>query len=155
MENSKNNLPKYKPVTDASEGSRVEIKKARSRAVFSVCINLFLALGKGAAAVIGGSSALLSDAIHSAADVIASAATCFGLWLAGKAVMDNVQICSLAVSLGDCDTLIQHPASMTHFTYTKKELKNAGITDGLIRLSVGIENADDIIDELENIFLLI
>lgn len=74
---------------------------------------------------------------------------------AAKAVMDNVQICSLAVSLGDCDTLIQHPASMTHSTYTKEERKNAGITDGLIRLSVGIESANDIIDDLGNTFSLI
>jgi methionine-gamma-lyase len=74
---------------------------------------------------------------------------------AGKIVMDNVQICSLAVSLGDCDTLIQHPATMTHSTYTKEERKEAGITDGLIRLSVGIESADDIIDDLENTFSLI
>jgi methionine-gamma-lyase len=74
---------------------------------------------------------------------------------AGKAVMDNIQICTLAVSLGDCDTLIQHPASMTHSTYTKKDRTNAGITDGLIRLSVGIESADDIIDDLENTFSFI
>jgi methionine-gamma-lyase len=74
---------------------------------------------------------------------------------AGKAVMDNVQICSLAVSLGDCDTLIQYPASMTHSTYTKEERKNAEITDGLLRLSVGIESADDIIDDLENTFSFI
>ncbi len=74
---------------------------------------------------------------------------------AGKAVMDNVKICKLAVSLGDCDTLIQHPASMTHSTYTKKDRTNAGITDGLIRLSVGIESADDIIDDLEKTFSLI
>ncbi len=74
---------------------------------------------------------------------------------AGKIVMDNVQICKLAVSLGDCDTLIQHPASMTHSTYSRKDRINAGITDGLIRLSVGIESADDIIDDLENTFSLI
>ncbi len=74
---------------------------------------------------------------------------------AGKAVMDNVQICTLAVSLGDCDTLIQHPASMTHSTYPKEARENIGITDGLIRLSVGIESADDIIADLENTFLLI
>ena len=74
---------------------------------------------------------------------------------AGKIVMDNVQICKLAVSLGDCDTLIQHPASMTHSTYPKKDRINAGITDGLIRLSVGIESADDIIDDLKNTFSLI
>ena len=71
---------------------------------------------------------------------------------AGKAVMNNDQICTLSGSLGDCDTLIQHPASMTHSTYTKEDRKNAGITDGLIRLSVGIESADDIIDDLENTF---
>ena len=69
--------------------------------------------------------------------------------------MDNVQICTLAISLGDCDTLIQHPASMTHSTYNKKDRENAGITDGLIRLSVGLESADDIIKDLENTFSLI
>ena len=74
---------------------------------------------------------------------------------AGKVVMDNVQICTLAISLGDCDTLIQHPASMTHSTYTQKDRENAGITDGLIRLSVGIESANDIIADLENTFSLI
>jgi methionine-gamma-lyase len=68
---------------------------------------------------------------------------------AGKAVMDNVQLCRLAVSLGDCDTLIQHPASMTHSTYTRQERENAGITDGLIRLSVGIEHAEDIMADLD------
>jgi methionine-gamma-lyase len=74
---------------------------------------------------------------------------------ASKTVMNNVQICTLAVSLGDCDTLIQHPASMTHSTYSKQDRKKAGITDGLIRMSVGIESADDIIDDLENTFSLI
>lgn len=72
-----------------------------------------------------------------------------------KTVMDNVQICSLAVSLGDCDTLIQHPATMTHSTYSKKDRMDAGITDGLIRLSVGIESADDIIEDLKNTFFRI
>jgi methionine-gamma-lyase len=74
---------------------------------------------------------------------------------AGKKIMDNVEICTLAVSLGDCDTLIQHPASMTHATYSKAEREKAGITDGLIRLSVGIENADDIIADLENAMALL
>ncbi len=69
---------------------------------------------------------------------------------AGKKVMNTVELCTLAVSLGDCETLIQHPASMTHSTYTPEERKHAGITDGLIRLSVGIENADDIIADLNN-----
>jgi methionine-gamma-lyase len=68
---------------------------------------------------------------------------------AGKAVMDYVQICSLAVNLGDCDTLIQYPASMTHSTYTKEERKNAEITDGLLRLSVGIEDPDDLLHDME------
>jgi len=68
---------------------------------------------------------------------------------AGKIVMNNVSLCTLAVSLGDCDTLIQHPASMTHSPYPKEERRKAGITDGLIRLSVGIENADDIIADID------
>ncbi len=74
---------------------------------------------------------------------------------AGKRIMNNVKVCTLAVSLGDCETLIQHPASMTHSTYTKKEREKAGITDGLIRLSVGLENAGDIISDLENALSLV
>ncbi|MDM8523935.1 aminotransferase class I/II-fold pyridoxal phosphate-dependent enzyme [Desulfococcaceae bacterium HSG8] len=68
---------------------------------------------------------------------------------AGKIIMDNVKLCILAVSLGDCETLIQHPASMTHSTYTREERAKAGISDGLIRLSVGIEDPDDIIADLD------
>lgn len=71
---------------------------------------------------------------------------------AGKAIMDKVRLCRLAVSLGDCETLIQHPASMTHGTYSRSERLQAGITDGLVRLSVGIENAVDIINDLEGAF---
>lgn len=56
---------------------------------------------------------------------------------------------ALAVSLGDAETLIQHPASMTHSPYTKEERLAAGITDGLVRLSVGLENIEDIIADLE------
>lgn len=84
MENSKSNSQEYNQMTNSSGGNRAEIKKALSRAALSVCINLLLASGKGAAGIFGGSSALIADAIHSATDVIASAATCFGLWLAGK-----------------------------------------------------------------------
>ena len=51
--------------------------------------------------------------------------------------MDNVKLCKLAVSLGDAETLIEHAASMTHSTYTPDELKMAGISEGLVRLSVG------------------
>lgn len=65
------------------------------------------------------------------------------------AIMNNVKVCTLAVSLGDCETLIQHPASMTHSGYTKEELIAAGFSDTLIRLSVGLEDAQDIIDDLE------
>ena len=68
---------------------------------------------------------------------------------AGKRMMDSVRLCTLAVSLGDCETLIQHPASMTHSTYTPNELKKAGIPEGLVRLSVGLEHADDILADLE------
>ena len=68
---------------------------------------------------------------------------------AGKTLLNNVKLCSLAVSLGDTETLIQHPASMTHSPYTKEEREAAGITDGLVRLSVGLENVEDIIADLE------
>jgi len=84
MENNEENFHIFKPMADTSDASRVEIKQARTSALFSVGINLCLATGKGVAGLIGGSSALLGDAIHSASDVIASLATFFGLWLAGK-----------------------------------------------------------------------
>ena len=68
----------------------------------------------------------------------------------GKKLLNSLELCSLAVSLGDTETLIQHPASMTHSAYTKEELENAGLSVGLVRLSVGLENVDDIILDLEN-----
>lgn len=68
---------------------------------------------------------------------------------AGKVLMDNVKVCLLAVSLGGIETLIQHPASMTHAKICKEDQIEAGITEGLVRLSVGIENADDIIADLD------
>ena len=67
---------------------------------------------------------------------------------AGITVMDNVQLCTLAVSLGDVDTLIEHPASMTHSTYSEDELQKVGIDPGMVRLSVGLENVEDIIADL-------
>ncbi|WP_416197147.1 MAG: methionine gamma-lyase [Sporanaerobacter sp.] len=67
----------------------------------------------------------------------------------GKKVMNNVKLCNIAVSLGDTETLIQHPASMTHSPYTKEEREASGITDGLIRLSVGLETSEDIINDLK------
>jgi methionine-gamma-lyase len=68
---------------------------------------------------------------------------------AGKSLMNNVKLCTLAVSLGTVDTLIQHPASMTHSVMDEKLRCDAGITDGLVRISVGIESAEDIIHDLE------
>lgn len=73
----------------------------------------------------------------------------------GKKVMDSVQLCRLAVSLGDAETLIQHPASMTHSPYTCEERLEAGITDGLVRLSVGLENVEDIIADLDRALSII
>lgn len=67
----------------------------------------------------------------------------------GIALMNRLQMIQRAVSLGDAETLIQHPASMTHSTYTPEERAEHGISDGLIRLSVGLEDADDIIADLE------
>ena len=68
---------------------------------------------------------------------------------AGKQVMDHVKLALLAVSLGGIETLIQHPASMTHAVLTKAGKIEAGITDGLVRLSVGIEDVEDIIADLD------
>lgn len=67
----------------------------------------------------------------------------------GKKVMNALALCKLAVSLGDAETLIQHPASMTHSPYTPEERADSGITDGLVRLAVGLEAAEDIIEDLE------
>jgi methionine-gamma-lyase len=68
---------------------------------------------------------------------------------AGIAMMDAVRLCTLAVSLGTTDTLIQHPASMTHAVMNPELREAAGITDGLVRLSVGIEPVAEIIGDLE------
>ncbi|MBL0144963.1 MAG: aminotransferase class I/II-fold pyridoxal phosphate-dependent enzyme [Chitinophagaceae bacterium] len=68
---------------------------------------------------------------------------------AGKNFIDKLQMCVRAVSLGTCDTLISHPASMTHYGVPKEQREQYGITDGLIRMSVGIENVQDIIMDLE------
>lgn len=68
---------------------------------------------------------------------------------AGKKVMDSVELAVLAVSLGGVETLIQHPASMTHSKLPHAERLEAGITDGLVRLSVGIEDVEDILGDLD------
>lgn len=68
---------------------------------------------------------------------------------AGRVMMNSVKVCRLAVSLGGVETLIQHPASMTHFSMGKEGRLEAGITDGLVRLSVGIENVNDLIKDID------
>jgi methionine-gamma-lyase len=68
---------------------------------------------------------------------------------AGEKLMNSVGLITLAVSLGDCDSLIEHPASMTHSTYSAEELEETGITEGLIRLSVGLEECSDLITDLK------
>lgn len=68
---------------------------------------------------------------------------------AGRALLNAVRLCTVAVSLGDTDTLIQHPASMTHAVVPPEARAAAGITDGLIRLSVGLEDPEDIIADLD------
>lgn len=68
----------------------------------------------------------------------------------GRTVMNNVELATLAVSLGGYETLIQHPASMTHSSMNKQDKIDAGITDGLVRLSVGCEDVRDIQDDLDN-----
>lgn len=98
---------------------------------------------------------------HKNHDVAASQMRDFGAMIsfevkggmeAGKALCDNLEMIALAVSLGDVETLIQHPASMTHSPYTPEERAEAGIPEGLIRLSVGLENVEDIIADLETGF---
>ena len=68
---------------------------------------------------------------------------------AGKKVMNSLKLCTLAVSLGAVETLIQHPASMTHAGVPREERLRAGVTDSLVRLSVGIEDAEDVIADLD------
>lgn len=70
----------------------------------------------------------------------------------GEKLCNSLKMCTLAVSLGDAETLIEHPASMTHSTYSPEELAEAGIPEGMIRLSCGLENADDIIADLDQAF---
>ena len=68
--------------------------------------------------------------------------------IAGEHLVDHIQLCSLAVSLGDVRTLICHPASTTHSHVPAETRQQIGITDGLVRISVGLEDAEDIIADL-------
>jgi cystathionine beta-lyase/cystathionine gamma-synthase len=67
-----------------------------------------------------------------------------------KKLLKKVRVCSLAESLGGVETLISHPATMTHAALGEKGRREIGITDGLVRISVGIENVEDIQDDLED-----
>jgi methionine-gamma-lyase len=69
---------------------------------------------------------------------------------AGMNFMRNIQFCTLTASLGTADTLVTHPASTSHVNVNKEQRLQNGITDGLIRISVGLENIEDIIEDFEN-----
>lgn len=71
---------------------------------------------------------------------------------AGRKFMNALKLVHRAVSLGDAETLVQHPASMTHATYSPEERAHYGISDGLVRMSVGLENTEDLLDDLEQAF---
>ena len=84
--------------------------------------------------------------------------SCYGAMLAfevkggraaGAKLLDNMQLCTLAVSLGDAETLVEHPATMTHSTYDSESLAAAEIPEGLVRVSVGLENIEDLIADFE------
>ena len=68
---------------------------------------------------------------------------------ATAAALNKLKLAIVAVSLGDAETLVEHPASMTHSTYTAEELKMAGISEGLVRISIGLEDVDDIIADFK------
>ncbi len=70
---------------------------------------------------------------------------------ATAAALNKLELCTIAVSLGDAETLVEHPASMTHSTYTPEELKTAGISEGLVRISVGLEDPEDIIADFKSV----
>jgi len=71
---------------------------------------------------------------------------------AASRLLERVRLCALAESLGGVETLISHPATMTHAAVPRKEREKMGVTDGLVRLSVGIEDTEDLIGDLESAF---
>ncbi len=71
-----------------------------------------------------------------------------GSLAAARSLLDNVQLCALAESLGGVETLISHPATMTHASVPAQQRARLGISDGLVRISVGIEDVEDIIADL-------
>ncbi len=66
--------------------------------------------------------------------------------------INKLKLCTIAVSLGDAETLVEHPATMTHANYSAEELAAAGISEGLVRISVGLEDIEDIIADFEQAF---
>ncbi|NBO65089.1 MAG: PLP-dependent transferase [Acidobacteria bacterium] len=78
-----------------------------------------------------------------------------GSLAAARVVLDNVKLCALAESLGGVETLISHPATMTHASVPGAERRRLGITDGLVRISVGIEDVEDIIADLDRALRLL
>ncbi len=68
---------------------------------------------------------------------------------AARTVLESVKLCTLAESLGGVETLISHPATMTHASIDAEKRERLGITDGLVRISVGLEDTDDIIADLD------
>ncbi|WP_298023801.1 PLP-dependent aspartate aminotransferase family protein [uncultured Dysosmobacter sp.] len=65
--------------------------------------------------------------------------------------LQKFEVCTLAVSLGDAETLVEHPATMTHSTYSAEDLKAAGISEGMVRISVGLEGIDDLIEDFRRV----
>ncbi|NDD65333.1 MAG: hypothetical protein EBZ36_15355, partial [Acidobacteria bacterium] len=78
-----------------------------------------------------------------------------GSLAAARVVLDNVKLCALAESLGGVETLISHPATMTHASVPEAQRVRLGITDGLVRISVGIEDVEDIIADLDQALQLL
>ena len=68
---------------------------------------------------------------------------------AGERFLDALELCSRASSLGGVDTVVSHPASTSHREYTAEQLAGAGISEGLLRVSVGCEDGDDIVADFE------
>lgn len=74
---------------------------------------------------------------------------------AGAKLINSVRLMTVAVSLGDCSTLIEHPASMTHSTMSPEDQARYGITPGLVRIAAGIEDADDLLEDIEQALALV
>jgi len=95
---------------------------------------------------------------HPQHDIVKKQATGFGamVWFevkggltAGKKLMDNIELWTLAENLGSVESLVTHPVTMTHADVEEAERQRVGIIDGLVRLSVGLEDAEDLIEALE------